>query len=212
MFAVLLLLKSNALAAVMIPPHTPSVWGGMAQGTTGIAAQNGHLFAFSGADGPTSEGSGFCGVLTKERYGVTWQHRPGNAGIAIDATLSTPGSAGGTLVAASSDAYVVDKKSGGGAEIVVAHTAWNTLVGYAPAATLTTGEEQTAAGQCNLSGRWVQGPTPHGGEYIITQAADGEFSALTSGHTWRSASGNVTGEWCWCCWCCCWCCWCWCCW
>ena len=40
----------------------PNVWGGAGLGRVGTLS--GHLFAYSGADGPTSEGSGFVGVLT----------------------------------------------------------------------------------------------------------------------------------------------------
>ena len=42
-------------AAIVIPPHVPDVWGGAAYGAT--LGHSSHLFAFSGADGPTSEGS-----------------------------------------------------------------------------------------------------------------------------------------------------------
>ena len=44
----------STLGAVVIPPHAPDVWGGAAYGPT--LGHSSHIFAFSGADGPTSEG------------------------------------------------------------------------------------------------------------------------------------------------------------
>ena len=46
----LLLLVAGSWAAVVIPPHTPDVWGGAAYGAA--LGHSSHLFAFSGADGP----------------------------------------------------------------------------------------------------------------------------------------------------------------
>jgi hypothetical protein len=46
----LLLLVAGSWAVVVIPPHTPDVWGGAAYGAA--LGHSSHLFAFSGADGP----------------------------------------------------------------------------------------------------------------------------------------------------------------
>jgi hypothetical protein len=46
----LLLLVAGSWAALVIPPHTPDVWGGAAYGAA--LGHSSHLFAFSGADGP----------------------------------------------------------------------------------------------------------------------------------------------------------------
>jgi hypothetical protein len=59
-------------AAVDIPKHAPDVWGGAAYGLmASYMGHSSHLFAFSGADGVTQEGSGFTGLLMPERYAVS---------------------------------------------------------------------------------------------------------------------------------------------
>ena len=54
-----LLFYAAVQSAVVIPPHVPDVWGGAAYGAA--LGHSSQIFAFSGADGPTSEGSGFVG-------------------------------------------------------------------------------------------------------------------------------------------------------
>ena len=116
-----------AAAALIVPPHSPDVWGGAAYGAA--LGHSSHLFAFSGADGPTQEGSGFTGLLRPQRYSVQFNQ------LTLDLQLED--SAGnGTLLAASSDVVAVAASPGGEPELVLAYSAWNVLLGYSPKVSL----------------------------------------------------------------------------
>ena len=126
----------TSLGSVVIPAHVPNVYGGAALGIWEWGKNvNGHwlpgstgmIFAFSGADGPSDEGSDFTGLLTPKRFGVNF-FMQGN-------TTLTLGPDQPEVAVASSDVLVV----GDAAQptIVLAYAAWNVLVGYAPEAALT---------------------------------------------------------------------------
>ena len=185
--ALLLALQRLAAAAVVIPPHPPNVWGGAAYGAA--LGHSSHLFAFSGADGPTREGSGSTGLLTPQRCSVTF----GTVGKATLELGLTTGN--GTLKVASSDTIVVDGDSGA-SELVLTYTAWDTLVGYAPKATLADTEPaQATNAACNITGGWAKGAASSTGalaEYDIVEAMDGTFTATAPGaSSWHKASGTV---------------------
>jgi hypothetical protein len=187
---------AGVTAGVVLPPHVPNVWGGAALGVPLSASS--HLFAFSGADGPTKEGSGFTGLLTPERYAIQY----GGTTLAVQLGAST-GTSGenGTLLAASSDAIVVAATGSSAAPqlpaIVLAYQAWNVLVGYAPKAQLRStapgiGVVAPAWGGCNLTGSWNDPPRRY--SYVVVEAADGSFTAHSTSGSWSEAVGQVAAD------------------
>ena len=175
-----------AAAALIIPPHTPDVWGGAAYGAA--LGHSSHLFAFSGADGPTQEGSGFTGLLRPQRYSVQFNQ------LTLDLQLED--SAGnGTLLAASSDVVAVAASPGGQPELVLAYSAWNVLLGYSPKVSLykTTAEASAApTSWCNLTGSWNYAPRSY--DYRFEEAADGSFVVTSAAGSWQQATGHVSSD------------------
>ena len=147
-----------------------------------------HLFAFSGADGPTQEGSGFTGLLRPERYSIQF------GTTTLDLRLADS-EGNGTLLAASSDVIAVAASAGSHPELVVAYSAWNVLVGYSPAASLRKTVAQMApasARTCNLTGSWNYPPRRY--DYHFEESADGSFVVTSSAGSWRHARGNVSSD------------------
>ena len=176
---------ASATTALVIPPHTPDVWGGAAYGAA--LGHSSHLFAFSGADGPTQEGSGFTGLLRPQRYSVQF------GSTTLDLRLAD--SAGnGTLLAASSDVIAVAAGADGQPELVLAYSAWNVLLGYSPEASLRKAavEAATPASHCNLTGSWNYHPRSY--DYQFDEAADGSFVVTSTAGSWRNASGHVAAD------------------
>ena len=142
-YCIMALLAGAAAGSVVIPAHVPNVYGGAALGIwewgkrmangTWLPGVTGMIFAFSGADGPTREGSDFTGLLTPQRFGVDFF---GN-------TTLTLGPDQPQVAVASSDVLVVG--DGSQPTIVLAYAAWNILVGYAPDAALTASLPNTFA-------------------------------------------------------------------
>ena len=140
----------------------PNVWGGRAFGNVG--GVSGHLFAFSGADGATQEGSGFVGVLGRALYDIVFD----GGGATLHCGFGS-GSPDGTLLAASSDALVVAASSSSDATpgVVVAYSSWDLLLGRAPEVSLRQtsvtgavtggGDDRRSSAPCNLTGCWHVG-------------------------------------------------------
>ena len=188
------------------PGPLPNVWGGRAFGTVGSAS--GHLFAYSGADGATSEESGFVGVLTPNLWEVRFVGGAGGGDAVLWAGLG--GGGGGTLLAASSDTVVVappgpaaNKTAAMPGGIVLAYRTWDLLVGRAPAIALVTvasSAESTGASPrgpasapfCNATGRWHVGG--HGHWAAVAEGPGGLLAAVAHGVPkggWTSAAGKV---------------------
>ena len=107
------------------------------------------MFAFSGADGPTNEGSGFVGLLLPELYAV--QFSSGDATIHLGLG---PGD-NGSLAVASSDVIVVNGKASSDPAVVLAYSAWDLMVGYSPYSRLDADFGSDAG--CNITGQWSKG-------------------------------------------------------
>ena len=141
MATVLLLVASLQVSlAVDIPEHVPNVWGGTTYGLMApYMGHSSHLFAFSGADGETQEGSGFTGLLLPELYAVNlFVFNRGSDLQSHTLKLSIgDGPANGTLVAASSDTIVIESQTAV-SELVLTYSAWNVLIGYSPVVSLTS--------------------------------------------------------------------------
>jgi glycogen debranching enzyme len=90
--------------------NLPDVWG------------EGALFAFSGIDGETNTSSGFVATYARDKYGLLF-HTPRRR--RLDIALAE----GGTPRIALGDVYAAEASSGA---LVVAFSAWHTLVGALP--------------------------------------------------------------------------------
>lgn len=170
------------------------------------------MFAYSGADGTTQEGSGFVGLYQPQLYQV--QFLAGDA--LLD--LGVAGDKTGYVLAATSDVIAVASgnptddmpQDGSGPkhassqaglpEVVLTYQAWDTLVGYAPSVALkgvwredqsdttrSSAIRQSKFVVCNISGKWHD----HS-EYVIAEVADGKFSVTSlTPHSWAHASGSI---------------------
>jgi hypothetical protein len=195
---IFLMFLAIAHCEILVPANTPNVWGGPAHGHAGMTFQSGHMFAFSGADGPTKEGSGFVGLLLPERYAIGFNAGKEVPEAVIRMSLDVSGLNNGTLVAASSDVLLVNEASDSkleamtSATIVLAHKEWDLMVGTAPIVSLQTAAVALAA--CNVTGVWetVTGLTEVTKKYDLAEGADGTYSATyeTPG-TWTHAHGVV---------------------
>eukprot|EP01052_Picozoa_sp_SAG31_P024693 SAG31_NODE_2118_length_6410_cov_3.846142_2_plen_247_part_00 len=182
-------------AALTVPPHTPDVWGGAAYGAA--LGHSSHLFAFSGADGPTKEGSGFTGLLRPELYSV--QFGDTVLDLRLDNGVRSADAGNGTLLAATSDVIAVASSSGPDArsaespELLLTFSAWNLLFGYSPDAALRKTESKVTSGlgstgHCNLTGFWKFGARSY--SYHFQEAADGSFTVTSPAGSWRAANGQ----------------------
>lgn len=168
-------------ARIDVPPNTPNVYGGPANGKV-HRKPSGHMFALSGVDGPTQEGSGFVGLYGTELYSIEF--------VGGDASLHLSFATHGveTVRAASSDVLVVEQE-GSEADIVLAHKSWDLLVGRAPVVFL--GKALYVAPLCNLTGDWDEEDKT----YSIKEQADGTFEA-TYDHpsSWSKACGKLSED------------------
>eukprot|EP01065_Artemidia_motanka_P007391 TRINITY_DN13677_c0_g1_i1.p1 TRINITY_DN13677_c0_g1~~TRINITY_DN13677_c0_g1_i1.p1 ORF type:complete len:580 (+),score=192.49 TRINITY_DN13677_c0_g1_i1:7-1746(+) len=161
-------------AAIVVPANAPDVYGGASYGTV-LGRTSGHMFAFSGADGQTREGSGFVGVLTPERYGVELV----GAAATLKAGLS---GADEVVAAASSDVLVVQDRGNRTHDLVFAWSAWDTLVGRADSVTVGSG---SVSGGCVAEGK-----------VALCRAAVGRTFAVVYGEnaTARAAAAADTAD------------------
>lgn len=114
----------------------------------------------------------------------------------------------GTLAVASSDVIVVNGSTAttkGSHQIVLAYSAWNVLVGYAPAADLApmnmmgsarSTSTGTSTSTCSITGAWYKGTalkSRDGGvlEYLFTENGNGSFVATSATGSWHKAEGQV---------------------
>eukprot|EP00041_Stephanoeca_diplocostata_P022220 m.527607 g.527607 ORF g.527607 m.527607 type:complete len:770 (-) comp22012_c0_seq3:281-2590(-) len=200
-----------------VPAHVPNVWGGSARGVTGMTKNSGQMFAYSGADGSTQEGSGFVGLYQPQLYQI--QFLAGDAvldlGLSDGKQTDTESVPAGYILAATSDVIAVASKNQLSKEhrskdenernytqsvlpeIVTTYQAWDMLVGYAPSVELkgvwrddhilVANSTGTSSTVCNISGKWHD----HS-EYVITEGADGSFSVVSlTPHSWARAAGFV---------------------
>ena len=177
----------SVLLHAAAPPHLPNVWGGAAYGT--VMKNSGQIFAFSGADGETREGSGFVGLLLPQIDNQTLgvQFLGGDAVLKLGFSKHQFGSPNFLVV--SSDVFVANSKDNA-EQIVVAYKQWNVLVGRAPAHSLTQkfANSPLQSPLCNISGTWETNAKV----YTIVEDSNGIFSARAKHpRSWRTASGRV---------------------
>ena len=180
----------SGLLHAVAPPHLPNIWGGAAFGN--VMKNSGQIFAFSGADGETHEGSGFAGLLLPQIDNQTLgvQFLGGDAILQLGFSqhqLNQP-----TLLVVSSDVFVANSSGSANAaeQIVLAYKQWNVLVGRAPAHSLTQRFAMSSSQSpvCNISGTWETDSKV----YTIIEDSDGIFSAHAKHpRSWRTASGHV---------------------
>jgi hypothetical protein len=144
------------------------------------------MFAFSGEDGKTIEGSGFTALLLPHKASTSvYSFDLGDA--RLDATFHS-----NALSVVTSD--VVATNTGD----VVTYAAWDMIVGTAQAIALSTlrttgggaSTADTAVYSCNFTGSWRAGSRK---PYTVVEHSNATFSARAASarSSWHSAHGSV---------------------
>ena len=121
-------------------PDLPDVWG------------EGAIFAFSGMDGQTNVVSEFVATYWREPYGLLF-HTPRRR--ILDIALRTRGK----VRVATGDVYAVETNVG---DLVVAYSAWHTIIGTMPAAAKMTLLMETGGEAEYRDPVWVSDDPEHG--------------------------------------------------
>ena len=195
--ALLTLLPIFSLATV--PPHVPNVWGGDGYGKVLSSSGNsGLIFAFSGADGETREGTGFVGLLLPQTDNQTLGIRFLGGDATLELSFSKPQDAQPNFVAVSSDVFVANSSSDASEQIVLGHMLWNVLVGRAPVRAFandlpsSVSKSATNSPVCNISGTWETDKSTGHKMYTFAEDSNGSFIARSKHPvSWTTAKGHV---------------------
>ena len=145
------LLAHVALSAA--PVDWPSVWG--IEASRGADGCSGHLFGFSGMDGPTSESDDFVGIFARGRSASSHTLHFCGLDVEVGLTVSLPSPPTSVSVATND----VLRLSCGGSEAAMAWVASDLLAGSSPPnSTLSLAPNATRL----LAGRKGHGAAPSG--------------------------------------------------
>ncbi len=137
----------------------PDVWG------------EGALFAFSGLDGSTNTDSGWVGTFGREPYGLLF-HTPTRRYL----DFALPGQ--GRPRICTGDVLGVSSAAG---DLLLAYSAWHTLVGVAPVSASTALRIESGAAAVDQQGVWLSADDEHGD--AVALARTGTRLALSWGST-----------------------------
>jgi glycogen debranching enzyme len=149
-------------------PNLPDVWG------------EGSLFAFSGIDGETDAASGFVATFARDAYGLLF-HTPRRR--YLDITL---GEAGTPRIVVG-DVYAVETGQG---DLVVAFSAWYTLIGLLPEGARLQLRSEDGPGADRQMGVSVSADTQNRDALVLIERA-GRF-ALSYGQSVEQARRRAT--------------------
>ena len=175
-------------SSLVIPPNAPNIWGGSARGKA-EGSRGGFMFAFSGEDGVTNEGSGFTTLLLPRQAATPLVFSFDLGDAQLDATFRSA-----RLTAVTNDVVA----SAGGD--VVTYPAWDTMIGEAAAVSLLkltaaagVAGPTVASSQCNFTGSWVSGSRQ---PYIVVEkdgGAPATFDARAEHpRSWTTARGSLS--------------------
>ncbi|NLD42375.1 MAG: hypothetical protein GX657_02655 [Chloroflexi bacterium] len=139
--------------------NLPDVWG------------EGALFAFSGMDGETNAASEFVGSYWREPYGLLF-HTPRRR--ILEISLRTTGK----VRVATGDVYAVETEVG---DLVVAYSAWHTIVGSMPAAAKMVLRMESGEQAEYRDPVWVSADPEHGD--VLAGLQEGTRFSLAYGKT-----------------------------